>query len=312
MQTDSHELRRVISGMRSAYMRGDNAMAWARANTNEIGNSVVSTLVAYDLQAGSYVANARVNPGFVNTWCGQLASLIRPHVDTGDTVLEVGVGEVTTLSGVVKSLNSSVDIDPFGFDVSWSRVKVAQKWASENDVDARFFVGDLFRIPLADNSIDVIYTSHSLEPNGGREVPAIKELLRVARKAVILVEPIYELAPEEAQKRMDEHGYVRNLKVTAEQLAAKVIEYGLLEQCINPLNPSGVVALVKTGIQAKKNVTSISFQGLWQCPLTGTPLKDDGDLFYAEQVGIAYPVLRGIPLLRAEHGVLASKINAGF
>jgi hypothetical protein len=83
----------------------------------------------------------------------------------------------------------------------------------------------------------------------------------VARKAVILVEPIYELAPEEAQKRMDEHGYVRNLKVTAEQLAAKVIEYGLLEQCINPLNPSGVVALVKTGIQAKKNVTSISFQG---------------------------------------------------
>ncbi len=311
MQTDAKDIGRVISGMRSAYMRGDNAMAWARANTNEIGNSVVSTLVAYDLQAGSYVANARANPIFVNNWCKQLASLIKPHVVSGDSVLEVGVGEATTLAGVIKSLESSVDVSPFGFDVSWSRVKVAQKWASENEVDVRIFVGDLFRIPLADNSIDVVYTAHSLEPNGGREVAAIKELLRVARKAIILVEPIYELASEEAKKRMAEHGYVRNLKVTGEQLAAKVIEYGLLEHCSNPLNPSGVVALVKTDVQPKENVTSICFQGVWQCPLTGTHLKEDRDLFYAEQVGIAYPVLRGIPLLRAEHGVLASQINAG-
>jgi hypothetical protein len=81
--------------------------------------SIVSKLVAYDLQAGSYVANARANSSFVNTWCGQLAFLTRPHVDAGDTVFEVGVGEATTLAGVVMSLNSSEDIDPFGFVVSW-------------------------------------------------------------------------------------------------------------------------------------------------------------------------------------------------
>jgi hypothetical protein len=83
-----------------------------------------------------------------------------------------------------------------------------------------------------------------------------------------------------------------------------------MEECSNPLNPSGVVALVKTGMQSKKNVTSISFQGLWQFQLTGAPLKEDFIRFYADQVGMANPVLRGIPLLRAEHGVLASKLNA--
>lgn len=111
-------------------------MAWARANVNEIGNSVVSTLVAYDLQAGSYVAKAQANPSFVNTWCRQLESLIRPHVGAEDTVLEVGVGEATTLVGVVKLLNISLNISYFGFDVSYSRIKVASKWAMENNVEA--------------------------------------------------------------------------------------------------------------------------------------------------------------------------------
>lgn len=48
-----------------------------------------------------------------------------------------------------------------------------------------------------------------------REEEAIRELMRVARRAVVLVEPIYELANSEAQARMHTHGYVRGLKETA-------------------------------------------------------------------------------------------------
>lgn len=69
-----------------------------------------------------------------------------------------------------------------GFDLSWSRISVAQKWLDEKSVKAQLFVGDLFSIPLADRSVDVVYTSHSLEPNGGKEELAIKELLRVPGK----------------------------------------------------------------------------------------------------------------------------------
>lgn len=220
--------------------------------------------------------------------------------------MEVGVGEATTLTGVIKAVNCQ-NLTALGFDVSWSRIKVAREWAEENSVDMRLFVGDLFRIPLADNSIDVIYTSHSLEPNGGREAMAITELLRAARKAIVLVEPLYELAPENAQKRMAEHGYVRDLKSTAEKLGASVVEYGLLDICSNSLNPSGVVLITDPNPPPKKGLGNSAD---WQCPMTGVPLIDQGDLFYAEQVGIAYPVLRGVPLLRAEHGVVASK-NSG-
>lgn len=301
MVSDKEELGRIILGMKAAYARGENAMAWARANTTQANNSLVSTLVAYDLQAGTYVDAARKNPSYINSWCLQLADLIKPYIETGDKVLEVGVGEATTLAGVIKAINSP-DISAFGLDVSWSRINVANKWAKENSTKCSLFVGDIFHIPFADNSIDIIYTSHSLEPNGGREAAAITELLRVARKAVVLVEPIYELAPQEAQKRMVEHGYVRGLKATAERLGANVADYRLLDLCSNILNPSGVVLITKHGYSSKNEGVG------WQCPLTGAPLVDHGDFFYAEQTGIAYPVLRGVPLLRAEHSVVASKI----
>ncbi|MFA6121749.1 MAG: class I SAM-dependent methyltransferase [Sideroxydans sp.] len=307
MKSDEHDLGTLIMGMRDAYMRGENAMAWARNNSNREGkNEIVSTLVAYDLQAGSYVADARANPNFRSKWCAQLAGLIRPYVEPGDRVLEVGVGEATTLAGVIKAINQP-ELAALGFDVSWSRIKVGQDWVKENSINARLFVGDLFHIPLADNSIDVIYTSHSLEPNGGKESEAIAELFRVARKAVVLVEPLYELATEQAQNRMRAHGYVMGLKEVAEKMDASIVEYGLLEVCGNPLNPSGVVLMQKPNPVARIDLSA----GGWQCPLTGMQLVDQGDIFYAEQVGLAYPVMRGIPLLRGQHGVVASKVEDG-
>jgi hypothetical protein len=306
MKSDKEELGRLIVGMRAAYVRGDNAMAWARAHSTLSDNTVVSTLIAYDLQAGTYVDATRNNPDYIDLWCRQLAALLNPYITQGDYILEVGVGEATTLTGVIKAV-SCKDVSAFGFDISWSRVTVGQKWATENSVTPCLFVGDLFHIPLADNSMDVVYTSHSLEPNGGKEEAAIKELFRVARKAVVLVEPCYELASENAQQRMRDHGYVRGLKTAAEALGANVIEHRLLDICSNPLNPSGVTILLKSSDSTGRN--SVLARVDWQCPLTGLPLTDKGDYFYATSVGIAYPVLQGVPLLRPEHAVIASKLS---
>ena len=69
MKSDADELRRIIIGMRAAYARGENAMAYAREHSKGAGNALASTLIAYDLQAGSYVAAARANPGYISRWC---------------------------------------------------------------------------------------------------------------------------------------------------------------------------------------------------------------------------------------------------
>ncbi len=230
-----------------------------------------------------------------------MSKLIAPYLVNSGSLLEVGCGEATTLAGVIKHLPVKPSA-AYGLDISWSRCSAGSSWLEEKETAATLFVSDLFAIPLEDNSIDVVYTSHSLEPNGGREEEALRELLRIAKRAVVLIEPIFELTSPEAQQRMTHHGYVRDLKKTAENLGVAVSGYRLLDYISNPLNPSGSLVL-------QKNRDSGPAATLWRCPMTHSPLQLRDDIYFAEQTGLAYPVLRGVPLLRTEHAIIASKIS---
>lgn len=301
-QSDADELRNLIVGMRAAFSRGENAMEYARKQLGRDVNTAVATLLAYDLQAGSYIKGALENPEGRDLWCSQLAEILNPLVVEGSSILEVGCGEATTLAGVLRALDRTPQA--LGFDISWSRCKHGLDWLSQKQVAANLFVADLFDIPLDDDSVDVVYTSHSLEPNGGKEEQAVAELLRIARRAVVLIEPAYELSNEAAQARMRSHGYVRNLKQVAEKLGTTVSDYRLLDYCVNPLNPSGLLLLEKKRDKGNKlpPVSEIK----WRCPLTHSAMVESASGFYSSQTGVVYPVLSGIPLLRAEHAVVAS------
>jgi ubiquinone/menaquinone biosynthesis C-methylase UbiE len=291
----------LITGMQAAYRRGENVMAHARSTLGGLQNTSDATLIAYDLQAGSYAARARAFPADNARWCRQLADVLSPRFPAGGSLLEVGVGEATTLSMVSRLLAPAPRV-VLGLDLSWSRCAVAREWLREERTEADVFVADLFSIPLADESVDVVYTSHSLEPNGGREGDALRELLRVTRRTLILCEPIYELGGPEAQARMRQHGYVRGLSRILGELGATVSECRLLPYSVNPLNPSGVI------IVEKEAASTGSASPELRCPLTHAPLVREADVCFSPLTGMAYPVLRGIPLLRPENAVVAFKI----
>lgn len=297
------EIGLLLQGMQNAFKRGDNAMEHARQMLQIEKNSITATMIAYDLQSGSYIREAENHPEIRNIWCNQLADILNPFVSKYSSIMEVGCGEATTLAGVLNRLQTKPR-KALGFDISWSRCHHGISWLARNQIDADLFVADLFEIPLADSSVDILYTSHSLEPNGGREHDALKELLRVARRTVVLVEPFYERASAEAQKRMEQHGYVRGLKHVAEQLGAKVVECRMLDYYTNPLNPSGLFIIQKSNEEVGSNETLG-----WRCPLTHSRLIINGLGCFSPDTGIAYPVLAGVPLLRAIHGVVASSFS---
>ena len=215
------------------------------------------------------------------------------------SILEAGVGEATTLSGVLQNMGS--DVSSYGFDLSWSRVAYAKRWLLSKGVDTTTLcTGNLLRIPFADNSIDVVYTSHSIEPNGGNERPILQELWRVTRKFLILLEPGYELADDEARKRMDLHGYCKNLRGIAEYLGYRVLMHNLFPFTSNPLNPTALTIIEK---QADAGPPSY----ILACPKLKTPLERVGGMLFSPEALVVYPIVGGIPCLRIENAIFASK-----
>ena len=138
LRSDSDELRRFILGMRAAYAQGGNAMEYARQAAGTAGNSAIATLIAYDLQAGSYIAGVRANPEANLRWSTQLAEILDPFLTKQSSLLEVGCGEATTLAGVLQHLTNTPN-HALGFDISWSRCAEGLSWLSEKAVSARPF-----------------------------------------------------------------------------------------------------------------------------------------------------------------------------
>ena len=51
-------------------------MACAREIIGESENSLMATLISYDLQAGSYISAVKKNPEIKERWCQQVANII--------------------------------------------------------------------------------------------------------------------------------------------------------------------------------------------------------------------------------------------
>jgi hypothetical protein len=288
------------SELKAAYERGENINALLRKNFGSLINTEEIIEISYDLQAGSYIGAMQnpVHAAHVDNYAREIARLLHQY-GSPSSLLEAGVGEATTLARVLQSYGHK-EIEAHGFDLCWSRIHRAREWlAHEGLSEVTLCTASLRKIPYADNSFDIVYTSHSIEPNGGFEAEIIAELYRVASRYLILLEPAYELAGPEAQARMAQHGYCRDLRGHAKRLSLNVIAYELFPLIQNPLNPTGLVVIEKDSANSAARPT-------FQCPKYRTPLIKHDHFYYGPEAFRVYPILAGIPCLRIENSIVAS------
>lgn len=293
-----------LSKIKEIYANGENIIKYLKSINNNKQNTIEDILISYDFQSGSYIKGFSNDPEFKNNYCSALASIIE-SLGNFDSIIEVGVGEATTLNTLIRKL-TNIPSNVLGFDISWSRLKFAKEFLADFNLrDIVLFTANLFEIPLLDNSIDIVYTSHSIEPNGGKEEEAIKELFRITGKYLILLEPSYEFADEKSRKRMKEHGYITKLYSTANNLGYKIIEHRLFDYSANPSNPTGIMIIEKK--------SSPSNNPNLRCPISLTELiKYNNSLLYSKDSFLAYPVIDDIPCLLKENSILATHLLTNY
>jgi uncharacterized protein YbaR (Trm112 family) len=285
----------LIGKIKQLYERGENVLEFLKQESGGL-NDAESIMISYDFQAGSYTRLAEQNAGYVDDYTD---AIVRVFADLPDfaSIMEVGVGEATLMNPLMAKLDPRNRAEKYGFDISWSRVRYAKQNSDQAGHAINLFMANLFEIPLPDNAIDIVYTSHSLEPNGGREKEALRELCRVANKYVVLLEPDFQNASVQGKERMTRHGYVRDLAGHAEALGFQVVVSRPFDVYINTLNPTGLTVIAK---REPSNDIAASFI----CPVTKTALNRYDNVYFSKESGLMYPIIDGIPCLLDSAAIL--------
>lgn len=292
--------------LREAFAQRQNIMRLFRERTGASENTTEAVLAAYDLQAGNYRAQLRdpVHHARKEHNTAVLARVL-DELD-GERILDAGTGEATTLCTMAAKLKRPPRLLA-GFDLSWSRIAHARVHARGfPGVDPHFFTGDLFHIPVADDSFDIVFTSHALEPNHGREQEALAGLARVSRRWIALFEPCYEFGGEGTRRAIEEKGYVRGLADAARTLGLEVVRHQIAGFQSVPNNETGLLLL-------RKPVAPTPPPEPWlACPRCQHPLQPIKGQLYCPDDCLVFPVLDGIPCLLPGNGILASQFASEF
>lgn len=295
---DLHEAKEV-------YKKGENVTQYLRKKFDLNENTSEIIEIAYDLQAGSYVEFVEGNREKVQLYTDEIASILNQQIKSGDSLLDVGTGELTTLTMVLNRIDKEVS-NVSAFDISWSRLKKGLKFYKENikrlDNQMNVFVADMKQIPLHGKSVDIVTSSHALEPNGKNLSILLEELFRITKRKLVLFEPSYELNSDEGRERMDRLGYIKDIENKVVQLGGKVLEIIPILNVANPLNPTACYI-----IEPPVNASEISIENPALCvPGTNFKLHRVDSFLESKETGLVFPVLDDIPILRSKASILAS------
>lgn len=290
--------------LKAMYDRGENITQYLRKTSGSAINTDQIIEMAYDFQAGTYIEKIKSDPIIGRQKQMYVAEIAKRILDICNplSILNPGVGEATILSGVLDNMPS--DLFYYGFDLSWSRVAAGIDYMQIRGYNEPYFcTGSMSAIPFQDNAFDVVFTSHSLEANGGKEQEIIKELYRVTSNALFLLEPSFEHASLDGKKRMQQLGYCSNIREHCETLGINVVDHELFAHSINPMNPTAITIIIKS--KRKRKSEYFAPPG-FACPIYSVPLQWIDNVLYGDECLYAYPVIRGVPCLRPENAVLAT------
>lgn len=215
-----------------------------------------------------------------------------------NSVLEVGVGELTTLESVFDKFGPKIDV--YGVDLSVNRIYHGLKeYRKRHKIDPTVVKGNAIRLPFPDNSFDLVYTRHTLEQMPTVYKEALGEIIRVSKRHVILFEPSYELASVSQRIKMHNSDYVRGImRFVKNRSEVCIKKFYLMKNSANPMNHTACYKL-----ELREPVPGGSSPISFVCPYSKSPLIKKDGYYFSEGSLRAYPIIEGIPVLDYDYSV---------
>ena len=97
---------KILLRIKELYGKGENLIKYLKGLDGSQTNSTEDILISYDFQAGVYTARADVNREIRDAYCKNLANELG-KLDSFDSILEVGVGEASTLGNLLVQMENT-------------------------------------------------------------------------------------------------------------------------------------------------------------------------------------------------------------
>ena len=209
------------------------------------------------------------------------------------TILEVGAGELTTLGSLADLFGN--DIDYYALDLSLNRVYQGREdFLKRHSCAVEVCKANAAALPYPDKFFDVVFTSHCLEHMPYDYKKAIDEMCRVARKAVILFEPSYELGTFSQKLRMTAKDYVRGIPKYVNSLnTARLSAHFFLKS--GALFNRTACHLIEVVHHAEAPETKQPFK--YVCPACRSDLAERDNCLVCQNCSKIYFIFEEIPLL---------------
>ena len=245
-QLNISDLSRLYKELNIKYKNKINIQKYLE---NRKFDSDTSINVSYDVQSGSYINFFNnLSKKKVNNVYFPIIEEFNKNFKNCKTVLDFGCGELTSSSFIIKHLSKKIN-KYFATDISLNRLYLGKKYikkklAYKDYKKLTIFCNTSSKLPFKNNSIDLVLTVHSLEPNNKNKNSILNELLRISKYGLLLMEPNFEESNKKQQRRMKKYNYIRGLK---KALIAKgcYVEIIKKDHHLNSLNKSSIFIVKK-------------------------------------------------------------------
>ena len=276
-----------LEKLKKLFKKNININQYLKRQKNLTKTDIIK--ISYDIQTGSYIRtyNYQKSKKVLEPMIEEINSL------KFKSLLDFGCGELTNFFTIVKNIDTK-NKKFYANDLSFSRIYHGRKFLKNKiSIKLTCFANNSIKLPLPDDSIDVVTTIHAIEPNKKDANKILKELWRISRKKLILLEPNNKLTEKMSKskrkiinKRFKKHNYVLNLEDKIKKITSN---YRILEikDQFNVFNPASLFIVSKNS--KKKN--KLNFLN----PNNNKDvLKNNSNFCFSENTGELFPKINDI------------------